>query len=261
MTTSNLDSSFIFNYDYKKVGSDLFLATPNQKQEELSLELVEQRYTNVPCVQATALAPINNKYLHANWVQIQQQRRFIVTQAPFNQTTSDLFWEVIERERVKLILDLTNKSDDTRFNHYPTVASATPSLVQTQDEGSLVLSTYQLSNKEQVTRINCTEWKDQKDLPITTLNLLIDKINAFSGAIMVHCLAGLGRSGTVVTAHTLSNLVLQGKIQRDNVFSMVKTCVTEGRVQRGQNFVQTLPQFALLAQCVYSLVSNYPTLE
>ncbi|VBB32870.1 unnamed protein product, partial [Acanthocheilonema viteae] len=60
----------------------------------------KNRYTDVMCLDKTRVIlkdrPRNNDYIHANWVQLSTNRRYICTQGPLEETIEDFWWMIFK---------------------------------------------------------------------------------------------------------------------------------------------------------------------
>uniref|UniRef100_A0A915Q3R5 Tyrosine-protein phosphatase domain-containing protein n=1 Tax=Setaria digitata TaxID=48799 RepID=A0A915Q3R5_9BILA len=60
----------------------------------------KNRYTDVMCLDKTRVIlkgrPKNNDYIHANWVQLSTNRRYICTQGPLEETIEDFWWMIFK---------------------------------------------------------------------------------------------------------------------------------------------------------------------
>lgn len=80
--------------------------------------------------------------------------------------------------------------------------------------------------------------------------------------IWVHCVAGMGRTGTFITAYSVWQQALQYKAKEGQLPSdatlnqMIKTAVLRGREQRGEYYVQTAEQLCFAAKAIERLLSE-----
>lgn len=109
-------------------------------------------------------------------------------------------------------------------------------------------------NKKNVSRFNFEGWRDYGGTSVDKLKELVEYVDSTikdfpKGTIpIVHCLAGVGRSGTFATARTLVHLAKDGKLNNDNFREILFKIILKGREQRGPLFVQRCSQLQTLIE-------------
>lgn len=196
------------------------------------------------------------------------------------------FWEICLEQSVDMIIDLTNMND---MNKTPALYSYIPAddlldfenlqvLTQTKSVQMIESETRKLShasyliqrnqdskdaeenaiNMQAIKRIHFQSWPDTKGLQAEDINYLIQQIRHFQsqtsqGKLLIHCRAGVGRTGTLITCLSLLDLIKNNEVTENNLKSVIECLVLQGREQRGPLFVQTVDQlntiyeFGLLA--------------
>ncbi len=99
-----------------------------------------------------------------------------------------------------------------------------------------------------IRRIHFENWPDQQAIKPEAMLELIETIESLvdeEDRLNVHCRAGVGRTGTFITAYTMYQLKKQGLAYKDYRSTLHKV-ILEGRMQRGENFVQTSTQLQSL---------------
>ena len=103
-----------------------------------------------------------------------------------------------------------------------------------------------------VVRYHFNDWPDGGDLPLDKFNEVISIAESLGGEpTLVHCRAGVGRTGCVITALLLKEKILKGTITTENFFEKLVELVLQLREKRGPSFIQTERQWNLV--CNYGL--------
>jgi protein tyrosine phosphatase len=111
------------------------------------------------------------------------------------------------------------------------------------------------SEVRQVVQIHCTKWPDLGILnSCEMMEDIIKEVDRFKGdsvnnPILVHCSAGIGRTGTFIAIHTL---LTRDKLGRD---IDVKNCVLNLRSQR-VGMVQSVNQYIFIYQILSHIINN-----
>lgn len=199
-------------------------------------------------------------YLHANDVKF-DQHHYIATQYP---KQKPLFW--LASKECSLIVDLTNGADMTKglVSYAPQVGDSAQYgevIVDCQEiihgtESSFNTYTYQIQKGSEVessstvSRLHYTGWPDHHGIAKEDLDRLTEIIKCYQAKsekpILVHCRAGVGRTGTIIVACEMKKLIKAGSITQDNLLPTLKSLILEGRKQRGPYFVQTSSQLQAL---------------
>uniref|UniRef100_A0A0N4ZA70 Protein-tyrosine-phosphatase n=1 Tax=Parastrongyloides trichosuri TaxID=131310 RepID=A0A0N4ZA70_PARTI len=184
------------------------------------------RYRDIPLLESTRVV-LNNKneddnYIHANWINVDDVKRFICTQGPMT-TTVNAFWEMIFQEKVFSILMLcglceegyvkcseywplevngVKNFDNFKIENLSVSLSAKPKMTTT------VLRVTKNGESHTLKHYQYLEWPDvgtpRNDLlfPFKLLDMATDVPPNISSnhppPVVVHCSAGIGRTGTLV---------------------------------------------------------------
>ena len=107
--------------------------------------------------------------------------------------------------------------------------------------------------------INLVTWPDHGAIELAQLKGLIDQIrdarSEISGDLLIHCSAGVGRTGTIFAGLALQEMHDNGELTAENYATKAMQVITEGRMSRGQAFVQTGAQLQLVLEYAKSLVT------
>ncbi|KYO33228.1 receptor-type tyrosine-protein phosphatase beta [Alligator mississippiensis] len=214
----------------------------------------------------------HSDYINANFVPgYTSQQEFIVTQGPLKKTIED-FWRMVWEHNVCNIVMLTVGMENGRVlcEHYWPSESAPVSYRQirvhlltqsSSDEWTMrefKLWHEGLKVERHVTHLHYTAWPDH-GIPESTTSIIAfrelvrEHIQTAkdSGPTLVHCSAGVGRSGTFIALDRLLQQMKQEKVV--DVFGTLYTM----RMSRYQ-MIQTLVQYIFLHSCILDKISEEP---
>ncbi|KAG8389699.1 hypothetical protein BUALT_Bualt01G0005900 [Buddleja alternifolia] len=211
-------------------------------------------------------------YINASLVTTSESvSRFIATQGPLSHTSED-FWEMILQYRCPVIVMLTRLVDNYHTvkcadyfqaedgpREFGNICIATK-WIQTADN-SLILRCLEVKHKESeepplsVLHVQYPEWPDH-GVPNDTLVVrrIFKRISAVPlslGPIVVHCSAGIGRTGTYCAIHNTIQRVLIGDV---TALDLVNTVMTFRSQRIGM--VQTLEQYLFCYDAIVDELEN-----
>lgn len=222
--------------------------------------------------------PSARGYINASFVKtpVESSAQFIATQGPLPHTFED-FWEMVFQYRCPAIVMLTRLVDGFKMvkcgnyfeaedgpREFGNISVITKSIQTTNN--SLVLRHQEVTKAESeqpplsVLHIQYPEWPDH-GVPQTTLAVRemfkrTYRLSTGLGPIVVHCSAGIGRTGTYCTIHDTIQRILAGDMSALDVAKTVEIF----RSQR-IGMVQTLDQYEYCYQVVVDeleeLISGY----
>ncbi|XP_058218058.1 protein-tyrosine-phosphatase PTP1 isoform X1 [Rhododendron vialii] len=219
--------------------------------------------------------PSARGYINASFIETSSAEsisRFIATQGPMPCTFED-FWEMIIQNRCPVILMLTRLVDNYRMvkcgdyfqaedgpREFGNICIVTK-WIRTTDT-ALVLRHLEVNYKESeepplsVLHIQYPEWPDH-GVPKNTLAVRDILKRTYSvpptlGPIVVHCSAGIGRTGTYCAIHNTIQRVLVGDM---SALDLINT-ITMFRSQR-IGMVQTLDQYIFCYKAIVDELEDF----
>ncbi|KAK9919918.1 hypothetical protein M0R45_028492 [Rubus argutus] len=199
-------------------------------------------------------------YINASFITTTSSR-FIATQGPLPNTYED-FWEMVIQYRCPVVIMLTSfdmdtcgdyfqAEDERQFGNVSVVTKWIRSSKSSDANSSLVLRLLEAKYKEDseeppmsVLHVQYPEWPDH-GVPTDTVavrqilkGLIYQVAPPELGPIVVHCSAGIGRTGTYCTIHDTMKRILSGDMSALDLTDSVATF----RSQR-DGMVQTLKQY------------------
>ncbi|KAI6195905.1 hypothetical protein M3Y94_01044200 [Aphelenchoides besseyi] len=208
------------------------------------------RSAEVSCLDATRVIlkydSTATDYIHANYIETAQQpRRFIITQAPLDQTAVD-FWRMIQGEKVDTIVMLCDfyehnrsksaiyfpreKGQRVQFQNFE-ISNLEVKTIEGLDAGTQIrVSRLKLSSTAGITMLqhyHWAQWSDRKaPRDIRAVLRLLREVRSSRAPIVVHCSTGIGRSATFVAIE----MILEQLIKGEN--SSTETMLNDLRKQR-----------------------------
>ena len=107
------------------------------------------------------------------------------------------------------------------------------------------------SVKKLIYRAHFLNWPDYGALNAEQFIELLQGFTEHQNSIkekcpIIHCRAGVGRTGSLAVAVALADMIKQGRVTNENYGITIDTLVLAGRYQRGINFVQSQEQYQSL---------------
>jgi len=282
--TANYDTDF----EFKRLDK----LTANQKIIELlnDDEDVKQfnRYSDIlPYRHNTVALPAENSksntYINASYVGSSvkgDDKSFIVCQSPIEKTIAD-FWKMVINEKVHTIVMLCKLKAGTRQQS----CEYWPEIKEQEFKGHKHVSLKERINRDhnlverhfvvksgdgssrEVVHYQWEGWPDhgvpdheQRHILEELVDRIDERRKLGNGPVVVHCSAGIGRSGTLVALHNIRQIIYsyaqsnQADLKKDtriSVFSVVRRL----RLQRF-GMVQTAQQYQLIYQLVSEILQK-----
>ncbi len=242
-------------------------ATERSEISFVNPAFIRSRFDEISCAKQTALPGWCSRYLHANWMgQGISERKLIASQYPFADEAlggAGDFWSAVYRE-LAAIVDLTNRGDRMQF-YYPCEGET---LVFNDVEIRWIstkegISIYRVHppgcEPRYIARLHFAGWPDHGVISLDRLHQLISQVEFMvphpSDSVLVHCRAGVGRTGTVIAALIIKEQIERGIMRPENLGKDLVALVLHLRQQRNGYFVQNLEQFRLLYDYACSMLS------
>ncbi|KAL3115276.1 hypothetical protein niasHT_018999 [Heterodera trifolii] len=219
------------------------------------------RYRDVICAEQGRVRLDNGRYIHANWITALGEQRFICTQGPLETTCAD-FWTMVVQENIESIVMLCdtveqNKTKchqywptpDKKQLHFANKMIAVHFIEETALEPDLYRTKLAVLSRNGTMYVHHFHWRRWADRGVPQNDLaplrLLFHVQQFRRSV-VHCSAGIGRTGTLVALHIAYDTLQRG--QRLNILALARNL----RQHRAQS-VQTLDQYLY----IYFVILRY----
>lgn len=245
----------------------------------LSIGDLWNRLQQMPITAPLKKLELGDKTIHAHLLKLEGcPVEFMASVAPSSWFSPDTFWTAMAHYHFSTIIDLTRPEDlenqegdeeeDAPILYYPigdlSTQSFKPKLTRfgnvevTQKKPISIKSCgfwelrYQITLdggpiKEEITRLHFPVWEDGTAISLKELSRLVKHLESRKEKrFWVHCRAGYGRTGTLVTAFFLKSFIKSGKIHLKNLSHELVQLIHALRQMRGRGFVWTEAQFSLL---------------
>jgi len=266
-----------FRYlNYKTDNQQLF---GDYKSAMMGVNRIKNRFSNVLPPENTRV-PLKmvegedgSDYINANFISgfiPGSEKAYIATQGPLRETFQD-FWRMVWEQNSTVVVMLTKEVEDGRHKcdrYWPeedesiitdlfkvTVSDQEETQKSELIERKLVLHNLTTNESRPILHLQYIAWPDH-GLPTSTtafLSLLedADKFDYTKSPIIVHCSAGIGRSGTFCTVHATIEKLLYDLKEKPDVEPTLSTAkaVLHARAQR-PGMVQTAEQYTFVYRAI-----------
>ncbi|XP_061439480.1 receptor-type tyrosine-protein phosphatase alpha isoform X6 [Rhineura floridana] len=263
------DDNKLFREEFNALPACPIQATCEAASKEENKE--KNRYVNIlpydhSRVHLTPLEGVpDSDYINASFINgYQEKNKFIAAQGPKEETVND-FWRMIWEQNTATIVMVTNLKERKECKcaqYWPDQGCWTYGNIRVSVEDVTVLVDYtvrkfciqqvgDVTNKKPqrlVTQFHFTSWPDF-GVPFTPIGMLkfLKKVKTcnppYAGAIVVHCSAGVGRTGTFIVIDAMLDMMLTER--KVDVYGFVSRI----RAQRCQ-MVQTDMQYVFIFQAL-----------
>ena len=172
----------------------------------------------------------DNGYINASWIHIPYHKSFIATQGPLESTIED-FWEMCYSYDIKVIVMLCKLDEnykekcanywDTNIKNF-TIEKIGDTINLSHDTKIRKFKVLKIGNniEEIIYQLLFTCWPDHS-IPDNSYNEIINIINIVDKLkedkpVVVHCSAGIGRTGTFISVYNLYHEILK-QINNKNI--------------------------------------------
>ena len=167
------------------------------------------------------------RFINASWIHMPLPNYFISTQGPLPHTIED-FWTMIDQNNISLIIMLCNLRENNvdkcadYWNNVNNLKYLEIRLLSEKEQPKgIFIRNIQLKNKltnreNTVTQIHLTYWEDHTaiepsyfDKIIEIIKFIDDIKNKDLSPCVVHCSAGVGRTGTLICLYNLYHEIMR----------------------------------------------------
>lgn len=210
-------------------------------------------------------SPTTN-YINASVIRFNNlEQTFIAAQAPKPNSFMN-FWQMVLENEINVIVMITGLTEGNikkADQYWPDEENRTINLegniqlkyIDTSYQGTYYLRTIDVSTGQKVNQLQITKWMDLTAPDDTRILLdLVNKVRELVGSkkgppILVHCSAGVGRTGTFICLYKLMSDYFSPKVEQLDPFKTV----LEMRTQR-MKMVQKPSQYVYIFRCVKDMV-------
>ena len=208
----------------------------------------------------------NNNYINASFINIPKKNFSIVTQGPLENTIED-FWQMIFDYNIKVIImlcKLTENGKEKCFDYWNEEnLSFDVQLIEEKKENiNLKIRKFKVSKRgktKNIIQYNFIGWNDHN---VPLVNEIFDVfinmfklIDIFKGnyPFVMHCSAGVGRTGTFITLYILYKEIewqVNNSDIKFNIFNLVRK-LKEMRMYLVENITQYLFLYSFMERMIY----------
>ncbi|XP_016431293.1 receptor-type tyrosine-protein phosphatase O-like [Sinocyclocheilus rhinocerous] len=260
------DSAYKFSLQFeelKSIGLDL-----SHEAADLPVNRPKNRYTNILPYDFSRVKLISlhndegSDYINANFIPgYNSTHEFIATQGPLPETRND-FWKMVLQQKSHIVVMLTqcNERRRVKCDHYwpfteepVAYGEITVEMLSETDSPEWTVRNFRLGYADEtqdVLHFNYTSWPDHGVPTVNAIESILQfvqivrqQVNRTKGPIVVHCSAGVGRTGTFIALDRLMQHI------QEHEYVDVLGLVSDMRSHR-LSMVQTEEQYVFIHQCV-----------
>uniref|UniRef100_A0A8C5HJ97 protein-tyrosine-phosphatase n=1 Tax=Gouania willdenowi TaxID=441366 RepID=A0A8C5HJ97_GOUWI len=260
------DSAYKFSLQFEElrtVGLDI-----SHDAADLPINRPKNRYTNILPYDFSRVKLISmhndegTDYINANYIPgYKHAKEYIATQGPLPETRND-FWKMVLQTRAAVIVMLTqcNERRRVKCDHYwpysdePVLyGEISVEMLSECESAEWIVRNFRLGYADDsldVLHLNYTSWPDHGVPTVNAIESILQfvhivrqQVSRSKEPIIVHCSAGVGRTGTFIALDRLMQHI------REHEFIDILGMVSEMRSHR-LSMVQTEEQYVFIHQCV-----------
>lgn len=271
-------------YDDKIVNEYAILKDNSPRKRSVDINFSQRsknRYNDIIPFQDTRVLLLDGSgdYINANYVTegegeyegednsgaTFQEHKYIATQGPLENTVSD-FWEMVwqnNSELIVMVCKLYEKNRQKCYKYWPHNKQSKKfkkdlEVVHTNSSkiGEIIVRTFTISKNQEIRTVYHIQLSSWPDFGVPDPDTFLSFVNVYrnhlkktklNGYVIVHCSAGVGRTGTFLAIDLAMNQMIKtGKV------CDVKKIVYYIRTKRGK-MIQTKEQYSF----VYKVLVNY----
>uniref|UniRef100_A0A3B4YIB7 Receptor-type tyrosine-protein phosphatase F n=1 Tax=Seriola lalandi dorsalis TaxID=1841481 RepID=A0A3B4YIB7_SERLL len=236
-----------FSQEYESIDPGQQFTWENSNME---VNKPKNRYANVIAydhsrvVLTSVDAVPGSDYINANYIDgYRKQNAYIATQGPLPETLSD-FWRMVWEQRSNTIVMMTRLEEKSRVKcdqYWPSRGTETYGMIQVTMLDTVELATYSVrtfalykngsSEKREVRQFQFMAWPDhgvpEYPTPILAFLRRVKSCNPpDAGPMVVHCSAGVGRTGCFIVIDAMLERMKHEKSV--DIYGHVTACVPRG---------------------------------
>ncbi|XP_042258980.1 receptor-type tyrosine-protein phosphatase O isoform X1 [Thunnus maccoyii] len=260
------DSAYKFSLQFeelKSVGLDL-----SHDAADLPVNRPKNRYTNILPYDFSRVKLISmhndegSDYINANYIPgYKHPKEYIATQGPLPETRND-FWKMVLQQKSPIVVMLTqcNERRRVKCDHYwpftdePVMyGEISVEMLSESESPEWTIRKFRLGYADEtqdILHLNYTSWPDHGVPTVNAIESILQFVHIVrqqakrtKDPIIVHCSAGVGRTGTFIALDRLMQHI------REHEFADILGMVSEMRSHR-LSMVQTEEQYVFIHQCV-----------
>ncbi|XP_061524179.1 receptor-type tyrosine-protein phosphatase O isoform X2 [Phycodurus eques] len=260
------DSAYKFSLQFeelKSVGLDL-----SHDAADMPINRPKNRYTNILPYDFSRVRLISMHddegadYINANYIPgYKHPKEYIATQGPLPETRND-FWKMVLQQKSPIVVMLTqcNERRRVKCDHYwpfsdepVTYGEISVEMLSENESPEWTIRKFRLGYADEtrdILHLNYTSWPDHGVPTVNAIESILQFVhivrqqaNRTKDPIVVHCSAGVGRTGTFMALDRLMQHI------REHGFADILGMVSEMRSHR-LSMVQTEEQYIFIHQCV-----------
>ncbi|XP_056003598.1 receptor-type tyrosine-protein phosphatase kappa-like [Ostrea edulis] len=231
--------------------------------------IVKNRFkTTFPYDHSRVILKTGADYINANYIEgAERDKEYIASQGPKPNTVGD-FWNMVWQENVSVIVMVTNLKEGNRkkcAKYWPDpdkhigYGNVSVEIIEEKHYAFYTVRKLTMIHKETkktrfLTQYQYTSWPDHGTpdplcLVVFHNHVTRTRTNHINSPVVVHCSAGIGRTGTYIALDILEQLGRKrGKVN-------VAECVKRMRENR-MNMVQTYEQYITIFLALYEIVKS-----